>query len=173
MKFCLYVAAILLGATCTFACEPLEFVLDGVTHNETVETVGNLVVLEDVADDFIVFLDYDRDLLTIKNTTAPEVCYFGTLSNTPFTRDHIGAVFVTENDGQAYYEAGTVLSVVKGGPICFKDVKVAAKVNELCCGVPSFEMILTEGTHARSARGARGGDGTTVIIINNRRLAAI
>lgn len=162
MKFCLYVSAILLGATCTFASEHLTFELAGVTHDETVEFDGNLVVIKDVADGFIVVLDYDRDLLTIKNTTATEVCYFGTLSNTPFRRGYTGAVFVTENDDQAYHEAGTVISVVKGGPIGFKDFTDEAIVYKLCCGVLSLEMVLTESTHARLAR--RGGGGVIIIL---------
>ncbi|KAJ8031886.1 hypothetical protein HOLleu_25238 [Holothuria leucospilota] len=171
MKFCLYVAAFLLGAACTFACEHLTFELDGVTHDETVETDGNLVVLKDVADGFIVVLDYDRDLLTIKNDTDPAFCYFGTISDTPFRRNRTGAVFVTENDDQVLYEDRVALFTFEGRLIASDNQTVSAKVNELCYGLLSYQLIPIRDTHARSARGARGGDGTTVIIINRRSFA--
>ncbi|KAJ8039097.1 hypothetical protein HOLleu_16715 [Holothuria leucospilota] len=75
--------------------ENLLFDVDGNQHNESRKVEANIVFLTDVMDGFLVILDYDRDILMIKNTTS-ETCYFSRLDCVPIASNESIPVMVQE-----------------------------------------------------------------------------
>ncbi|KAJ8039109.1 hypothetical protein HOLleu_16728 [Holothuria leucospilota] len=148
-----------------FPHQPLTFEVDGVTHFETRTVSDNIVTLTDTQDQFIVTLDYGRDIALINNLRT-WACYFSDLENFPINEDdHVPVLVVEEKNG--VHQNGLEIFLTPVGRIPYNYVHLTndAKVAEQCVSKPSF--WLEKKDEGRKLRGLKcAGDCWLTICID-------
>ncbi|KAJ8039347.1 hypothetical protein HOLleu_17030 [Holothuria leucospilota] len=142
----------------------LTFDVNGITHYETRRVEGSIVTLTDVVDGFIVVLDYERDILMLKNLTS-QTCFFSRLQNIPITKDDDVPILVHEvvedsvvvkgDQNDFVLQLKQVSKIPFGYILLTNDVTVAGK----CSSQPSYWL------KANSVSRKRRGDCDTEKVI--------
>ncbi|KAJ8039333.1 hypothetical protein HOLleu_17012 [Holothuria leucospilota] len=74
------------GASALPVQETMTFEWNGIEHRESRQVEGDIVTLRDEEGGFAVILDYERDIMMIKNVTS-KTCFFSSLGNVPVPKD--------------------------------------------------------------------------------------
>ncbi|KAJ8039348.1 hypothetical protein HOLleu_17031 [Holothuria leucospilota] len=143
----------------------LTFDVNGISRHETRRVEGSIVTLTDVVDGFIVVLDYERDILMLKNLTS-QTCFFSRLENIPITKDDEIPIFVHEimedsvvvkgDQNELVLQLRQVSQIPFGYILLTNDVTVAGK----CSSQPSYWLEANKVSRKR-----RGDCGCEKVVI--------
>ncbi|KAJ8039181.1 hypothetical protein HOLleu_16818 [Holothuria leucospilota] len=132
--------------------EPLAFEFDGIQHFETRTVSEDIVILTDVQDEFVLTLDYGRNIFLINNLKT-NACYFSRLENVPINKDDHVPVLVVGEDRQN--EADVVFTPSGTIPYNYVHLTNDITVAEQCISKPSYWLEMEDGGRQRRSDDCR------------------
>ncbi|KAJ8036189.1 hypothetical protein HOLleu_20088 [Holothuria leucospilota] len=148
LTFVVFLVGIFSTCSCAPSQPPVEeltftFDLNGISHTEIRQVEGSIVTLTDAIDEFLVVLDYERNMFMLKNLTS-QTCSFSRLDNVPVTKDEKVPIFVQEVTETSLQENGdqeadvVLLEKVGEIPVGYVRLTNDVTVAEKCSSQPSY-----------------------------------